>query len=227
MFTAEGRPRDLTTVRVVGIGDFADRGFSQLGLPGLMRRTIGSNIGNEPRLGALVEANEIEAYSFPQGVLSQLMREIAAGRPGRGHPGRAWHVRRSAPDGRQGERPGLHRVAKNKITDNYRKKKTGQFNNEVYGDEDLSMADVFLVDENNTETKELQQLFWETLFDALEELPKNQRDVFILNELEEKTLQQIADMQGVKLKTIISRKRYAVQHLRKRLEDLFNEFINY
>ena len=82
VFTAEGRPRDLTTVRIVGIGDFAERGFSQLGLPGLMRRTIGSNIGNEPRLGALVEANELEAYSFPQGVLSQLMREIAAGRPG-------------------------------------------------------------------------------------------------------------------------------------------------
>ena len=88
VFADEGRPRDLTTVRVVGIGDFADRGFSQLGLPGLMRRTIGSNIGNEPRLGALVEANEIESYSFPQGVLSQLMREIAAGRPGRRHPGR-------------------------------------------------------------------------------------------------------------------------------------------
>src|SRR6476619_4937636 len=82
VFASEGRPRDLTTVRVVGIGDFADRGFSQLGLPGLQRRTIGSNIGNEPRLGALVEANEIESYSFPQGVLSQLMREIAAGRPG-------------------------------------------------------------------------------------------------------------------------------------------------
>jgi propionate CoA-transferase len=82
VYGAEGRPRDLTTVRVVGIGDFADRGFSQLALPGLMRRTIGSNIGNEPRLGALVERNELEAYSFPQGVLSQLMREIAAGRPG-------------------------------------------------------------------------------------------------------------------------------------------------
>ena len=81
-YTAQGHPRDLTTVRVVGIGDFAERGFSQLGLPGLQRRTIGSNIGNEPRLGALVEANEVEAYSFPQGVLSQLMREIAAGRPG-------------------------------------------------------------------------------------------------------------------------------------------------
>jgi len=82
VYQAERRPRDLTTVRVVGIGDFADRGFSQLALPGLMRRTIGSNIGNEPRLGALVEAEQLEAYSFPQGVLSQLMREIAGGRPG-------------------------------------------------------------------------------------------------------------------------------------------------
>ena len=82
VFEREGHPRDLTTVRVVGIGDFADRGFSQLALPGLMRRTIGSNIGNEPRLGAMVEAGKLEAYSFPQGVLSQLCREIAAGRPG-------------------------------------------------------------------------------------------------------------------------------------------------
>jgi propionate CoA-transferase len=82
VYSQEGSPRDLTTVRVVGIGDFADRGFSQLAIPGLMRRTIGSNIGNEPRLGELVERGEVEAYSFPQGVLSQLCREIAAGRPG-------------------------------------------------------------------------------------------------------------------------------------------------
>jgi propionate CoA-transferase len=81
-FKQTGHPRDLTSVRVVGTGDFADRGFSQLALPGMHRRTIGSNIGNEPRLGAMVEANELEAYSLPQGVLSQLMREIAAGRPG-------------------------------------------------------------------------------------------------------------------------------------------------
>lgn len=82
VYRREARPRALTTVRVVGIGDFADRGFSQLALPGLMRRTIGSNIGNEPALSAMVAAGEIEAYSFPQGVLSQLCREIAAGRPG-------------------------------------------------------------------------------------------------------------------------------------------------
>lgn len=82
LFQSEGSPRGLTTVRVVGIGDFADRGMSQLALPGLMKRTIGSNIGNEPALGALVAKGEIEGYSFPQGVLSQMCREIAAGRPG-------------------------------------------------------------------------------------------------------------------------------------------------
>ena len=82
VYLADGHPRDLTTVRVVGIGDFADRGFSQLALPGLMRRTIGSNIGNEPRLAEMVANGELEAYSFPQGVLSQLCRDIAAGRPG-------------------------------------------------------------------------------------------------------------------------------------------------
>lgn len=82
VYSRDGSPKDLTTVRVVGIGDFADRGFSQLALPGLMKRTIGSNIGNEPRLGELVESGDVEAYSFPQGVLSQLCREIAGGRPG-------------------------------------------------------------------------------------------------------------------------------------------------
>jgi len=82
-------------------------------------------------------------------------------------------------------------------------------------------------DDDNAGTKELQQLFWDAFFNALEELPASQRDVFILNEMEDKTLQQIADMQGENLKTIISRKRYAVNHLRKRLEDLYNEFINY
>ena len=69
--------------------------------------------------------------------------------------------------------------------------------------------------------------FWEELFAALEELPEKQRNVFIWNELEELTVQQIADKEQENLKTIISRKRYAVQHLRNRLENVYNEFINY
>ncbi|WP_433332386.1 acyl CoA:acetate/3-ketoacid CoA transferase [Spirillospora sp. CA-294931] len=104
-FTRTASPRDLTTVRVVGIGDFAERGLSQLALPGLTRRTIGSNIGNEPRLGALAAGGEIESYSFPQGVLSALCRDIAAGRPGHlTHVGLGTYVDPRQTGGRQNAR---------------------------------------------------------------------------------------------------------------------------
>ncbi|ULT23914.1 hypothetical protein KUH03_33030 [Sphingobacterium sp. E70] len=58
---------------------------------------------------------------------------------------------------------------------------------------------------------------------ALEELPEKQRRVFMLNEIEDKTLQEIADMENENLKTIISRKGYAVKHLRLRLRNLYEE----
>lgn len=104
-FESTGHPRDLTTVRVVGIGDFADIGFSQLALPGLAKRTIGSNIGNEPRLGALVRAEELEAYSLPQGVLAALCRDMAAGRPGHlTHVGLGTYVDPRQTGGRQNAR---------------------------------------------------------------------------------------------------------------------------
>src|SRR5947207_13772504 len=66
----------------------------------------------------------------------------------------------------------LHRVAKNKITDKYRKKKEDSLDDFFYEDDDgLNIADIFLGDDNNTNEKELQQIFWETLFIALDELP--------------------------------------------------------
>ena len=120
----------------------------------------------------------------------------------------------------------LYRVARNKISDKFRKKKT-----EVRGDisdhDPPYPAEILLAQTEDPETRNLQQLFWEELFSALNELPANQREVFILNELEDMTLQEIADVHGEKLKTIISRKRYAVQHLRDRLEELYFEFMNY
>ena len=120
----------------------------------------------------------------------------------------------------------LYRVARNKISDRFRKKKTESFGD--ISDHDLSyLPGIFLADAQDPETRNLQQLFWEELFSALNELPANQREVFILNELEDMTLQQIADLHREKLKTIISRKRYAVQHLRDRLEELYFEFMNY
>jgi RNA polymerase sigma factor (sigma-70 family) len=123
----------------------------------------------------------------------------------------------------------LYKVARNKITDRYRKKKNESLEDYSFYDEDggLNFKEILLADNNNPETEHLRQLFWEELFAALEELPENQRSVFTRNELEDMTLQEIADKEGEKLKTIISRKRYAVLHLRKRLETLYNDIINY
>lgn len=123
----------------------------------------------------------------------------------------------------------LHRVARNKITDSYRKKKPELLDDYSYENEDgeLGFKEILLADTNDPETRYIRDLFWEELFAALDEIPQNQRDVFVQNELEDRTLQEIADAAGEKLKTIISRKGYAVKHLRKRLQTLYNELINY
>ncbi len=123
----------------------------------------------------------------------------------------------------------LYRVARNRITDNYRKRKSESLDAKMdeVEDTDLNLKELLLADNPDPEEENLRQLFWEALFRALDELPENQREVFILNELEDMTLQEIADQKKEKLKTIISRKRYAVQHLRQRLENLYQDIINY
>jgi RNA polymerase sigma factor (sigma-70 family) len=123
----------------------------------------------------------------------------------------------------------LFRVAKNKIIDRKRKKTVDSLEDYHYQDEEgeLNVADLLLVDEGDPETEYLKEVFWQELLAALDELPENQKQVFIWNELEDKTLQQIADETGEKLKTIISRKGYAVKHLRQRLESLYHDFLDY
>jgi RNA polymerase sigma factor (sigma-70 family) len=123
----------------------------------------------------------------------------------------------------------LFRVARNRITDRYRKKKEDSLEDLAYEDEDgeVLFQDILLADNNTPETEMLREVFWEALFEALDELPENQRDVFVWNELEDQTFQDISDRTGVNIKTLISRKRYAVQHLRKRLQTLYDELINY
>lgn len=117
----------------------------------------------------------------------------------------------------------LYRVARNRITDNYRKKKP-----ELIIDDDERNAGIgsgnFLDVLPEIEDEELKEIFWEALFDALEELPEEQRNAFVWNELEEKTFREMEEKTGISAKTWISRKGYAVKHLRNRLEGVYSEF---
>lgn len=122
----------------------------------------------------------------------------------------------------------LYRVARNLVTDFYRKRREDSIEDLQYDNEDgeFSFKTILLSDDKQQpELKQFKNLFWEELLKALDELPPNQRDVFVRNELEEESLQSIADSEGENLKTIISRKGYAVKYLRKRLTKLYQEFI--
>lgn len=123
----------------------------------------------------------------------------------------------------------LFQVARNRVTDFYRKKKTKAIEDFSYESDEgeLGFKEILLADDtHHPELKQFKNLFWEQLMEALDELPAKQREVFVLNELEDLTLLEIADKTGENLKTIISRKGYAVKYLRQRLENLYNEINN-
>jgi propionate CoA-transferase len=81
-FLAQGEPRQLTSIHPVGLGDRGERGASRLAHAGLLKRVICGTLVDSPPLAQMALNKEIEAWTLPQGVLSQLTREMAAGRPG-------------------------------------------------------------------------------------------------------------------------------------------------
>jgi RNA polymerase sigma factor (sigma-70 family) len=134
----------------------------------------------------------------------------------------------------------LFKVARNKIIDRSRKKTPESLESllEIFGggdgggpggdgSADPDLTSLLLDESENPETAHLRTLFWKALREALDELPKEQRDVFVWNELDDLSFKEIAARTGEKVNTLISRKRYAVLHLRQRLLELYQEIIEH
>jgi len=123
----------------------------------------------------------------------------------------------------------LFAVARNKITDRYRKKKQESLDELLASDgeeESFSFKEILLDKGNDPETEYLHTIFWKTLEESLQELPEEQRLVFVWNELEGIPFKEISERTGENVSTLLSRKRYAVLYLRERLQELYNEIIN-
>lgn len=123
----------------------------------------------------------------------------------------------------------LYTVARNRIIDRYRKPKTASLDEMLDDGEDgaprFEFPEFFLRDDKTPQTEHLRHLFWEQLHAALAELPEEQRQVFVWHELEALSFQDIAVLTGENVNTLLSRKRYAVLHLRVRLAALRDEFL--
>lgn len=125
----------------------------------------------------------------------------------------------------------LFKVARNKITDSYRKQKlplADDVLNSASTDEDgFDWREMLLPADSNPETEYLRNIFWDELQLALDELPAGQREVFIQKEIDGLSFKEIAELTGEPVATLISRKHYAVLHLRERLTVLKDELLNF
>ena len=119
----------------------------------------------------------------------------------------------------------LFRVARNKIIDWYRKKKPDPMpRDEKNPNEPINLEDILFDSSLNPERLYARSVVWSELSDALEDLPEDQREVFVMHELEGKSFKEIAAETGERVNTLLSRKRYAVLALRVQLQELYDEF---
>ena len=121
----------------------------------------------------------------------------------------------------------MFRVARNKIIDKYRKQKPDTFSNlEKFNvDEEAPMLLSEMISDDSASPDDVytRELIWESIETVLIELPEKQREVFVWHELEGLSFRQMSEKTGDSLNTLLSRKRYAVNYLRKRLQNLYNE----
>jgi RNA polymerase sigma factor (sigma-70 family) len=121
----------------------------------------------------------------------------------------------------------LFRVARNRITDLFRKKRPERFSDVVVSGQDdewLRLEDLLPSPDGGPDALYARRVLLDELELAVEELPKDQRDVFVAHELEGRSFKEMAAETGVSVNTLLSRKRYAMQHLRERLQDVYDEF---
>jgi RNA polymerase sigma factor (sigma-70 family) len=123
----------------------------------------------------------------------------------------------------------LYRVARNRITDLFRKQKPEGFSDAAVEDEDgdlLQIEDLLPSPDAGPEALYVRNLLFEELELALDELPEEQREVFVAHELEGRSFKELSAESGVNVNTLLSRKRYAVLYLRERLQRIYDEFRN-
>jgi len=121
----------------------------------------------------------------------------------------------------------LFRVARNRITDLFRKKRPESFSDTAVTDEDdelLQLEDLLPSPDAGPEALYVRSVLLDELELALHQLPEEQHDVFVAHELEGRSFKEISAETGVSVNTLLSRKRYAVLHLRKRLQSTYDEF---
>ncbi|MEX2117869.1 MAG: RNA polymerase sigma factor [Bacteroidota bacterium] len=119
----------------------------------------------------------------------------------------------------------LFTVARNKVIDWYRKRRPEILRDENDGPElPLNIEEILFDPTQDPDRLYTESLVWSELARALDELPDNQRKVFVMHEIEGKTFKEIAVITGEPLNTLLSRKRYAVLALRERLQKLYDEF---